>query len=88
MGAWSDMHAVSGKDRFWPRLVKEALVSPSPWSRIRMFMGACEAGGGIMVSWSHDGKSEAVGSRAGMFVKVRCGADESLVTLARLELRV
>ncbi len=44
------MHAVSGKDRFRPRLVNEALVSPSPCSRIRIFVGACEAGGAIMVS--------------------------------------
>lgn len=40
-----ERHAVSGRFRFLPSVVKESCVSPKPWRRMRMLMGEPVDGG-------------------------------------------
>lgn len=76
VGAWRIRHVVSGSSRAWARFVKELVVSPMPWRRIRMFGGGRlevveeRDGGGVIVSLMCWGKSERVGG-VGIFAAVR-----------------
>ncbi len=73
VGACSEMQVVSGKASCFPRLVKEALVSPRPCRRMSAFIGWVDnEGGGVMVSWMLEGKSLVVGWWPGMFSYCWC----------------
>lgn len=61
-----ETQVVSGRERRWPRVVKEALVSPRPCRRIKTFVAGCEAGGEVILRVIDEGKSLLVGNRHGM----------------------
>lgn len=65
LGAWREMHAVSGRFRLWARVLKGRWVSPRPWRRRRMLVGGVEFGGGVIVRVRFGGKSDGVGRRGG-----------------------
>lgn len=50
-GARREMHNVSGRLRFWPRVLNEVCVSPRPWRRRRMFVAGWEDGAGFVRFW-------------------------------------
>lgn len=64
-GPRREMHAVSGRLSWRPRVVNEAWVSPRPWRRRRMLSGA-PLEGGTMSSVSLEGKSDFCGSLGGI----------------------
>lgn len=59
---------VSGRLRARPKEVKDVAVSPSPWSRRRMFGDGDDddGGGGVMVTVREGGKSDERGALVGM----------------------
>ena len=61
VGAWSEMHAVSGSDSCLPRLVKDLLLSPRPCRRITTFTAWCDDAGAVTVSCRPGEKSEGSG---------------------------
>ena len=69
VGAWREMHVVSGRASCRPSVVKEAEVSPRPCRRTSTLVGWEDAGGGgVMVRWMEGGKSDWVGSRVAIVV--------------------
>ena len=66
-GPWSDRQAVSGRLRFFPREVKDLLVSPRPWRRMRMLSGWPDEGG-MMSRVKEEEKSAFVGRRGAVIL--------------------
>ena len=54
-----EIQVVSGRESRWPRVVKEALVSPRPCRRIKTFVTSCEAGAGYVSGSCSDIRDES-----------------------------